>query len=144
MTTDPIQMNRVLGTDSDLAFLTAKVTEHRELLNRIRGRLPQEMAHHCLGAAATPGSLLLWADSSVWASRLRFTAPGLLQNLPGIERLRVRVLLPPRSVGPQPKRSRPRRLSEESAILIEQLADSLQDEPLGEALRRLARAGKSD
>jgi len=91
------------------------------------------------------GELVLYTASPAWAARLRFLAPGLLQRLGeqadslGIDRIRVRVCLPPSRDRPT---SRPRpRLSARSARLLEQVAEDMEDEGLRAALRRIARHG---
>ncbi|MDH5784698.1 MAG: DciA family protein [Chromatiales bacterium] len=91
-------------------------------------------------------TLILYADSNAWASRLRYQAPALLtqlrkmEGLDGIDRIDVRVM-------PQEIKSIKKQhvsLSSAASSCIIACADGVSDEGLRNALRHLARHHKPD
>ncbi len=121
--------------------LWARAREMDRLLTAVRRALPEPLGQHCVGALRQDRHLTLFADSPLWATRLRYAGPSLLEGLGaparGLREVRVRVALPQGGVpritpGPRP-------LSEEVARLIEETAAGLPDKELGEALGRLVR-----
>lgn len=111
------------------------------LLSAVRQALPEPLAGHCVGAVSQDRQLVLFADSPLWATRLRYAAPILLEGLGaaarGFREVRVRVMLPP--AGSAPPAPPPRALPAEVARLVEETAAGLEDRALGDALARLAR-----
>lgn len=111
------------------------------LLQRIRALIPPPLNTHCAAVVQKGSQLVLYVDSSTWASRLRFTTRELARqlNANGIatERITVRVLVT--SNPPKPERERTRRLSLENASLINQTAAGIEDSNLSEALIRLGK-----
>ena len=85
---------------------------------------------------------MLYADSSAWASRLRFVSRNLIRELQqhdhvGIKQITVRIFIPDRA-----RKLKPRSktlLSKENAKLLQQTAESIGDPALGAALLRLSR-----
>ncbi len=88
------------------------------------------------------GILTLLADSPAWATRLRFLAPMLREELAGVGPLE-RVAIVARPVSPERVLEPPVRqaasLSEETATLLESIADGIADSALSESVRRVAR-----
>ncbi len=125
--------------------LLDRLSRNRELLAAVRALLPPDLAGHCVAALLDEGRLLLYADASAWASRLRFHSRELVRELAraGVPtgKINVRVL-----IEAQPRRSPPprrvRRLSKKSAALIRQTAEHLPDPALAAALLRLAARGR--
>lgn len=111
------------------------------LLQRIRALIPPPLDTHCIAVVQKGSQLVLYVDSSTWASRLRFTARELTRqlNANGIatERITVRVMVI--STPPKSERVRIRRLSVENASLINQTAAGIEDRNLSEALTRLGK-----
>ncbi len=52
----------------------------------VQSMLPDNEAPHCVGASVKGNVVVLMADSSAWASRLRFRKKTLLSNLQQIQR----------------------------------------------------------
>jgi hypothetical protein len=111
------------------------------LLQRVRSLIPSPLDSHCTAAVQKGTQLVLYVDSSTWASRLRFTTRDLARqlNAGGIttERITVRVLLT--SKPPRREYARIRQLSPENAALINQTAAGIADSNLREALLRLGK-----
>mgnify|MGYP002713008998 CR=1 FL=1 len=111
------------------------------LLQQIRALIPSPLDTHCAAVVQKGSQLVIYVDSSTWASRLRFTARDLTRRLnsSGIatERVTVRVLVT--SKPPERPHTRTKRLSVENASLINQTAADITDEGLRNALIRLGR-----
>lgn len=111
------------------------------LLKRVRALIPPPLNTHCTAVVQKGAQLVLYVDSSTWASRLRFTTRELTRqlNTSGIatERITVRVLVGSRP--PKRKRIQIRHLSAENAFLINQTAAGIEDHDLSEALVRLGK-----
>ncbi|GMR08939.1 MAG: hypothetical protein BMS9Abin26_1949 [Gammaproteobacteria bacterium] len=88
------------------------------------------------------GILILLAPSPVWASRLRHMLPQLRQNLLRQSRFKdlrdIQVRIAPLQRNTDACRSANHSLSPESAAILEQSADTIQDPALKSALQRLA------
>lgn len=111
------------------------------LLQRIRSLMASPLDSHCTAAVQKGSQLVLYVDSSTWASRLRFTTRDLaLQlNANGIATDRITVRVQVTSTPPKRKPVRIRRLSQENASLINQTAAGIEDPELRQALIRLGR-----
>lgn len=134
--------NLLSDANSQFGRLLERSRLHRSLQMRLESLLGAEIAAHYRVQNLREGTLILQADASSWAARLRFELPRLLERLratPGLQQLRdiqIRVAVPDQ---PRPKSSRRARLSEEAAAVLESAADATQDAQLRDALRRLAR-----
>ena len=110
-------------------------------LNRlVSSLLGDDLRLHCQVGNVRDGVLILYVDSTAWASRLRYQAPVLLKQLQqrkGLEALsQVEVkVLPPREDSKVTKRAE---LSKEASACLQGCADAIEDEELSNALRRLA------
>lgn len=108
----------------------------------IRSLLPADLANHCQTANLRNNSVIMQADSTVWATRLRYQVPELLKQLRCHDALKglktIRVTVAPLS-GPQPPKRKPLAISNENGDVLRSAADSLSDPELAAALRRLAR-----
>lgn len=126
---------------NNLHGLLEQSREQSLLLKRIRRLIPPPLDTHCVAVVQKGPRLVLYVDSSTWASRVRFTARELTRqlNADGIaaDRIQVRVMVT--SKAPRPKRVQIRRLSPENAFLINQTAAGIEDRELSEALIRLGR-----
>lgn len=63
------------------------------LIEQVRKSLPEELRQHLVEVLEKPGELVLFADSAVWAGRLKLAVPELSGVLAG-RRQTVRVMLP--------------------------------------------------
>lgn len=122
--------------------LRANLIQQEELLALVRSQLPESLQQHCLATQLKEkGLLILHAESSAWASRLRYFSRDLRIKLQdkGLKtrKIEVRVFIR------DPQQKRParhlHRLSAENARLIEATAESIQDPDLRAALQRLSK-----
>ncbi len=89
------------GKSGGLADLVRRAQEAQSLTERLRGALPREARPHLVSAsrpaAEDDPTLVLIADSSTWASRIRFCADEMLAaaRSGGVAAERCRVLVRP-------------------------------------------------
>lgn len=121
----------------------------RESLGRaVETLLPAECRGHCRLGGFEGGRFVLLADSAAWATRLRYSAPEIreqLRRLPGgrgVTQVQVRVS-PPASAAPSTERTRPlERPSAASGRALQDIAEAETDPQLRAALLRLARRSR--
>jgi len=112
-----------------------------KLSRLVQAQLSSDLASHCQVANYELGRLKLVVDSSVWASRLRFSLPHLNQNLKRIGVFKdlqtIHYSVQPLAVkhGLSTKRLT---LSKSSSGLIADAAVTIGDDKLRQALLRLA------
>lgn len=116
----------------------------------IQAAMPDELRAHWRIGRLTAGTLTLFAESPVWAARLRYLVPGLIERLAGrpgaaaVRAIRVRVLVtgaPSVVTGtPSVKRTGPA-ISRTVSDYLCQAADSCGDARLRTVLLDLSRHG---
>jgi len=119
----------------------------RRLTNILRKLLESSLAEHCYVGNIEQDTLVILADTAARASKLRFHTTQLLEALPatdtafsGIKFIKVKVLNQHSELSaPQSEAQTGPKMNEENADYIRTLADSVDDEPLHNALLRLAR-----
>jgi hypothetical protein len=137
-------LSSLLNANGPYGRLVERSRLHRDLQSRLESILGPEIAGHYRIQNLRDGVLILQADASSWAARLRYELPRLLERLratQGLQQLRdvqVRVTVPDQ---PRPKTQRRARLSREAATVLESAAAATQDPQLRDALQRLARRG---
>jgi hypothetical protein len=127
--------------------------DRAHLLRRVTGilrhALPEPLSAHCLAANIDGDTLVVGCDSPIWATKLRYHIPHLLGDLraqPGLGSFsQIRIRVQPHSHSEEQARGVYRRfkLSESSALLINNVADNTADPDLKAALRRLSQHAKS-
>lgn len=110
-------------------------------LNRLLSSLLDDDSRlHCQVGNVRDGVLIIYVDSTAWASRLRYQSPALLKQLQqrkglaALNQIEIKVL--PRQESK--KRIKPVELSAEASSCLSACADSIADEGLRAALQRLA------
>jgi hypothetical protein len=128
------------GTDS-IAALLHELQQRDELLQRVRGAIPEALRAHCKQASLRDGRLTLSVDSPAWVSRLKLLAPELINVLRKtdlvISDCRVRAL-PEATLGRSGGREAATFSSLVAADNLLQAADAIADLELAASLRRLA------
>jgi len=137
----PRPATNFLHSTPALKVLKSRLQEQERLLSLTRSLLPSPLNQHCLHVQGSDNSLLIYTESSAWASRLRYFSNNLRSQLreKGVHfgKINVRVLINGQpSVKPH-HCARP--LSAENAALMRTVADGIQDPELGAALIRLSR-----
>jgi hypothetical protein len=145
MPRQPQALIEILKAGARTTGLLQQAQENSRRTEQLRELLPGPIALHLRATSWDRGRLVLFADSPVWASRLRFASPALLRVLSGVRDIRVRVL-PASGSEPDPCISsahRPR-LSATTAQTIRRAAAGVDDPALRTALSRLADRATSD
>jgi len=140
----PRALTDILSHSGTAAALVARVRSQSALLERVKRELGAPLNLHIVAALMHNKRLILYTDSSAWASRLRFSSRTLLGLLVGkgleIEKITVRIALPSASTN---SRSRTERhLSRDNSLLLEKTAETIDDPGLRQALKRLSRHGR--
>jgi hypothetical protein len=137
-----LRIDKLLG-GSKYASLLNRARALMSLEAHIRELLPAPLKEHCRLLAVRDETLVLAADSPVWASRLRFHAPLLVKQLSqlravNLRTIRVRVRPPEASTATPDYRRPAKRCGAAGTAAIQQAAESVSDPELKTALLRLA------
>jgi hypothetical protein len=121
--------------------------ENQGLLQQIKGMLPAPMNEHCVGLVAKPDQLILYADSSAWASRLRYFSRDLAEKLQNkqiyFNNIYIKIALDNRQKTKKPSSRRTKLLSTKESEHLQRVADHTSDPELRAALIRLSRHKQS-
>ncbi|MCK9607746.1 MAG: DUF721 domain-containing protein [Methylomonas sp.] len=84
-----------------LAMCLEKIAEQKQLLNRVQNSLPADIAEHAIHCVLSNSRLLVYTDSAVWASQIRFFNQEILNNLltsgrQNISSVQIRIILSPK------------------------------------------------
>ncbi|SIN74997.1 Protein of unknown function [Sulfurivirga caldicuralii] len=112
------------------------------LLETARSALPDELAEQVIGVSLDGETLIVQVEQAVWATRLRYAAPQLLdtfaRTFPHLKLTQCKVKISPLP-RPQPVEKRTASLPPASAIEeMETLSRLIEDEALAKRLQRLA------
>jgi hypothetical protein len=113
-----------------------------ELQRRLRALLAPPLNDHVTVANCRKGALIIHADSAAWAARLRFRIPDILAGFKetppdaAIQSVRIKVR-PPDSTQPPPPAQLT--ISDDTARLLQSVAESISDPDLRASLLRLHR-----
>lgn len=143
MSSEPLtNIGALLKNNSLIKGMLSKAEQQLILKRRVDKLLPASVRHHCMAALMDEDRLLIYADSSVWASRLRYFSRKLKSQLreQGMEvtKITVRVMLD----NPILKKNRhfnPPVVTSANAELIQQAAAAIADPELRAALQRLGK-----
>ncbi|MES9967014.1 MAG: DciA family protein [Sedimenticola sp.] len=144
MAKHPRKISDFLRTDSKIRELLSKNRSQQELLIKVRNLLPSPLNQHCLAAVSQERRLIIYTDSSAWASRFRFFSKDLSVQLRqsglNFDKITIRVM-----IGNRPKKTRlheTRHLSRNNANLVRETARAISDPELSAALERLSKHGR--
>ena len=137
----PLQINKLL-LGSQYSRLVSQARALMALETLLQALLPEPLKAHCRLLAIREDTLVLAADSPVWAARLRFHAPQLVKQFNRnqtvtLHTFQIRVRPPERIVPTQRRQSMSRR-SKNSTTALKQVAQTVSDPGLKTALLRLA------
>lgn len=124
-----------------LTLCLEKITEQKRMLREIRSALPAHIAEHVMHCVSHADRCILYTESAVWASQIRFFHQVILNKIHAsgqqkIVRVQVKVL--PLNHAEQPRRL-PKLPSSEIAQVIWQQADHQSHDVLAVALCKLAK-----
>jgi hypothetical protein len=137
-------INDLLNQHTHIAKLGKRVAGHKALCQQVRACLPHPLDQQVKATVFQSGTLTLFADSPVWASRLRYASPqlasALANHLLNIHQIRVRILAHSQHTQiPKLKLRKSRLMSNESSKTLRLTAETITDPSLKEALLRLSR-----
>ena len=138
---NPLQVKKLLG-GSQYSRLVSQARALLGLDGLIQELLPDALKTHCRVLSVRDQTLVLAADSPVWAARLKFHSSQLVKQLNRqqtvkLRTVRIRVRPPEKQVATE-RRNAPLKLGISSATALRQAADSVSDPDLKSALLRLA------
>lgn len=109
----------------------------------IKSLLPEGLASHCRIANVRKNVLIMQADSTSWATRLRYQSAEIVKQLTQYDALKgiksIRVTVAPAKKQRKMERRKARPISEQNAAILSSTAEALDNHELADALRRLAR-----
>ncbi|MEN8205463.1 MAG: DciA family protein [Pseudomonadota bacterium] len=138
---NPLPIRKLLG-GSRYSRLVSQARILMALETLLQELLPEPLKAHCHLLAIRDETLVLAADSPVWAARLRFHAPQLVKQLRHsqtvkLRTVRIRVRPPERPI-PTERRKSVIQSSKNSTAALQQVAQTVSDPGLKTALLRLA------
>jgi hypothetical protein len=66
------KLKTIFNANKNLSLLCSRVSEQLAVLQSIKAVLPKNLANHALHCVINGNKLLLYTDSAIWASQLRF------------------------------------------------------------------------
>ena len=80
---EPRSLQEILSDDAGslLTRLARQQSDNDTLLSRVRALLPSQFAQHLVAVTYREQILVLIADSSAWANRIRFENEQICENL---------------------------------------------------------------
>ncbi len=114
---------------------------HGDITKKIQSYLPADFAEHCEFGSIRGSSIILFADSAAWATRLRFHSSDLLRYINNeykysLSSIKFKVM-PLRGKRKKPK-PKPFHIDRSNIESIRQLASTVKHQGLSDALVRLA------
>lgn len=114
---------------------------HGDITKKIQSYLPADFAKHCEFGSIRGSSIILFADSAAWATRLRFHSSDLLRYINSEYKYSLCSIkfkiMPIRGKRKKPK-PEPFHIDSSNIESIRQLASAVKHEGLSDALIRLA------
>ena len=138
---NPLQINNLLGR-SQYSRLVSQTRILAALETLLQELLPEPLQARCHLLAIRDETLVLAADSPVWAARLRFHTPQLVKQLNRsqtvkLRTIRIRVRPPEKRASTECHKTTIHR-SKNSTAALQQVAQTVSDPGLKTALLRLA------
>jgi len=138
----PFQIGNLLGR-SEISGLLSRARALGELDSLVHGLIPSPLNEHCRVLSVRDDTLVVAADSPVWAARLRFQSSRLVKQLSGVSSVKLRTVQVRVRASEQPpdgRRITPIRqpVSGRNSMALKQAARSVTDAGLKAALLRLA------
>jgi len=138
---NPLQVKKLLG-GSQYSRLVSQARALLGLDGLIQELLPDALKTHCRVLSVRDETLVLAADSPVWAARLKFHSSQLVKQLNRQQTVKLRTVRirvrPPEKQLVTERRNTLLKLGINSATALRQAADSVSDPDLKSALLRLA------
>ena len=135
-------LKNYLQINGQFATIQAKMQQNQASLQLVKSLLPTPLNDHCISLVTKQNHLILYTDSSAWASRLRYFSRELVIRLRNkqidINKISVKIMMENQKVRTKHRGREARLLSTENADLLSRVADHTPDPDLQAALRRLS------
>ncbi len=130
------------GNNSILASLCRRADYLHQMNLKLCSYLPAPLNSHCKLANITDDTVIMHADSSAWAARLRYCIPEILNimhnqlNTINIKSIRIKVMFPDKK--PHTSTARTLTISRQTVRLLADCAKGTTDSALRSTLLRLS------
>lgn len=135
-------LNNYLQNSVEFATIRTKLQQNKGLLEEIQQLLPAPLNEHCVGLTVKTDHLILYTDSSAWASRLRYLTRDLMAKLSKIQlnfnKITVKITIDNRRKANKHSGRKSRLLSATNSDQLQKIANSTADPELRAALMRLS------
>jgi len=133
----------LLGKKGEVEHLVTQTNELKQLTRLLQAELNPSLAPHCQVARLTPAQLTVVVDSPAWSTRLRFQSTTLLRQLARKHSVfqdvsSIEIKIYPARLQRRAPPSIPRHISPAAASVITDMANSIDNPDLKQALLRLA------
>ncbi len=139
----PKSLNEIINSNDELTRLYQHIEFLSSLDKTLQEFLPANLKSHCTVANLSNQTLVLHSDAAVWATRLRYLTPEILNfmrthcNQKSLKTIRIRVN--PLQQAPMVNSRQKMTLTKSSADLFKQVANSVTDENLQKSLLNIAK-----
>jgi hypothetical protein len=120
-----------VGINRPLAICLEKIAHQQQLLQSVRQVLPTHIAEHALHCVMSGARLLIYTNSAVWASQIRFYQEDILNKLQAAAQLKItRIQVKVMQAVNEARSNRPTRLPSHSTAyaMLKQIDENSQDE----------------
>ncbi len=135
-------LKNYLQIHTEFATIRAQMQQNHAALEQVKALLPSPLNDHCLSLVLKQNQMVLYTDSSAWASRLRYFSRELVTRLKNkqihINKISVKIMVDNRRIKARHRVREARLLTSENADLLSRVADHTPDPELQAALRRLS------
>jgi len=141
MLAKPILVHNLISRGEAIpTFVKNKISEQQNILNQLKSILPSSLAKQVIGCCCKQRNLILFTNSSAWASQLRFYRQQILESVKPPSKLRfdearIRVL-PPKLI--ETHKKSPRIPNHETINTLRESAEHAAHFEIQQALLRLA------
>lgn len=134
------RLDALFKGNADLQAMVKQAGKLDALQHLWSSSLPPALRQYCRAGGVKHRRITVFADNGAVASKLKLLAPGLLKTLQnkGLEVTSIRVEVQVKS-DRRPASQAPRSLSRQAAGSLADMAKTLPESPLREALERLSR-----
>lgn len=142
------QIFNLLTSSKQAKGLLQRVAQNKQLTSMLQANLPSPLASFCQAGELSNNRLTIITTSPVWAAKLRYLLPNLLKQLKThqafsqVAEITIKISNNTNQNGGQPRQRKRASMSPQSANVIQQTAESINDKALRESLLRLSLHGK--
>lgn len=118
-------------------YFYRRIAQQKQVLQTIQALLPDELAQQVHYCVVKESKLLIYTDSAIWASQLRFYQAVMLAAITSVTSVQIKIIVQPVNVIEPPKR-KARLPSPEKIAQLQQDSLNIADESLRLSLLKLS------